>query len=57
MARRRDILLGGYDTPQSRAEYDRVIAEWVAADRRLEPAGAPAAASDARTVAEVVCSF
>jgi hypothetical protein len=26
----RDVLLGTFDSPQSRAEYDRVIAEWLA---------------------------
>lgn len=35
----RDVYLGVYDTPASRAEYDRVIAEWLAAGRR-PPAGA-----------------
>jgi integrase len=30
MGGRRDVLLGKYDTPESRTEYARVIAEWVA---------------------------
>jgi integrase len=39
-----DIYLGKHDTPESRAEYDRRIAEWLANARRLpvradEPAG------------------
>jgi integrase len=39
---RRDVLLGEYGTPQSRAEYARVIAEWEANGRRLpEPTGKP----------------
>jgi hypothetical protein len=32
---RRDILLGKYDTPESKAEYGRVISEWQATGRRL----------------------
>jgi integrase len=32
---RRDILLGIYGTKESKAEYARVIAEWLAADKRL----------------------
>jgi hypothetical protein len=32
---RRDVLLGKHDTPESREEYGRVIAEWEAAGRRL----------------------
>jgi integrase len=32
---RRDVLLGKYGTPASRAEYARVIAEWVASGWRL----------------------
>jgi integrase len=32
---RRDVLLGKHDTPESRQEYGRVIAEWEAAGRRL----------------------
>jgi hypothetical protein len=32
---RRDVLLGAYDTPESRAEYLRVLAEWEAAGRGL----------------------
>jgi hypothetical protein len=31
---RRDVLLGKYDTPESRAEYARVLAEWEASGRR-----------------------
>jgi integrase len=31
----RDIFLGKYNSPESRAEYDRLIAIWLAAGRRL----------------------
>jgi integrase len=30
----RDVYLGKHDTPESRAEYDRLIAEWLATGRR-----------------------
>jgi integrase len=33
--RRKDVMLGRYGTPESRAEYARVIAEWEANYRRL----------------------
>jgi integrase len=40
---RRDVLLGKYDTPESRAEYLRVLAEWEANGRRLpQPLTGPA---------------
>jgi hypothetical protein len=32
---RRDMLLGVYDTPESRTEYLRVLGEWEATGRRL----------------------
>jgi integrase len=32
---RRDVLLGNYGTPESRAEYVRVLGEWEARGRRL----------------------
>jgi len=32
---RRDALLGQYGTPESRAEYVRVVGEWKANGRRL----------------------
>jgi hypothetical protein len=30
-----DVYLGKHDTPESKAEYDRQIAEWLANGRRL----------------------
>src|SRR5262249_31241432 len=33
----RDVYLGKHDTPESRAEYDRLIAEWLATGRRTIP--------------------
>src|SRR4051812_1074095 len=34
----RSFYLGKYDTPDSRAEYDRVVAEWLANRRQQQPA-------------------
>jgi integrase len=50
----RDIYLGPYGTKASKAEYDRIVSEWLANGRR--PAG-PAANAVALTVAEVVDRF
>jgi hypothetical protein len=36
----RDLYLGRYGTPESRAEYDRLIAEWLGNGRRLAASGA-----------------
>jgi integrase len=33
----RDLYLGRYGSPESRAEYDRLIAEWLVNGRRLPP--------------------
>jgi len=41
----RDIYLGRYGTPQSRAEFDRLLAEWLSNGRRL-PAPASANGTD-----------
>jgi integrase len=41
----RDIYLGRYGTPQSRAEFDRLLAEWLSNGRRL-PAPASAHGTD-----------
>jgi hypothetical protein len=39
----RDIYLGRYGSPASRAEFDRLLAEWLSNGRRLP---APVVASD-----------
>jgi integrase len=50
---RRDILLGKYDSPESRAEYHRVVGEWRAAGCRL-----PAPTLDTGvSVAEVAAAY
>ena len=33
----KDFYLGKHGTPESRAEYDRFLAEWLAAGRQLTP--------------------
>jgi hypothetical protein len=38
----RDVYLGKHGTPESRAEYDRLIAEWLLNGRRPAPTGAGA---------------
>jgi len=45
-ANRHDVLLGKYDSQDSRAEYLRVLAEWEAAGRQLRKPSANASASD-----------
>jgi integrase len=50
----RDYYLGRWNTPQSHAEYDRLIAEWLANGRRLR--GQDATPSDI-TVTEVILAF
>jgi integrase len=49
---RKDTLLGGYGTPESREVYGRVLAEWEARGRRLQDT----APTDA-TVAELLVRF
>jgi integrase len=51
---RRDVLLGRYGTPESRAEYARVLAEWEAGGRRLPKS---AAAPAGLTVNELILAF
>jgi hypothetical protein len=53
---RHDILLGRHGTPESRAEYARVIAEWEAAGRRLPTSTGRRASSDL-TVNELLLAY
>jgi hypothetical protein len=48
---RRDVLLGPHDSPESRAEYARVVGEWELHGRRLPPVRGHAAEA---TVNEVL---
>jgi hypothetical protein len=49
----KDYYLGKHGSPESRAEYDRLIAEWLGNGRRL----APLTTGDGQTVAELVLSY
>jgi len=51
----RDFYLGRYNSPESRAEYDRLIAEWLTNGRTL-PVAASGAGSDL-TVNELLLRF
>lgn len=46
----RDVYLGAYDSRESRAEYDRVVAEWLANGRHLP-------GEDDITIAELVARY
>jgi integrase len=48
----RDYYCGKHGTPQARAEYDRLIAEWLAAGRSV-----PARAASGPTVVEVLAAY
>src|SRR5215203_512318 len=52
----RDIYLGKHDTPASRDEYDRVVAEWLANGRRLSSNPDGSGPSDL-TVAELILAY
>jgi integrase len=49
----KDWYLGAYDTVESRAEYDRLISEWLGNERRL----APPSPADPLTVEEVAAQY
>jgi integrase len=49
----KDHYLGKYDTPDSRAEYDRLVAEWLGNGRSLPPSSTAASLS----VNEVILAF
>ena len=44
--RRKDRLLGRYGSPDSHAEYDRIIGEWLLNGRRFTLGDAPAPATE-----------
>jgi integrase len=49
-----DFYLGPWNTPQSRAEYDRLVAEWLANGRRLP---GTVVTTGSATVTEVILAF
>jgi integrase len=51
----RDLYLGKHGSPESRAEYDRLVSEWLANGRRLPRAGG--AAGTDLTVTELVVAY
>ena len=48
-------MLGAHDTPESRAAYDRLVAEWIAAGRQRPPGQTAAAAGP--TVSVIIAAF
>ena len=52
----RDHYLGPYGSPESRAEYDRVIAEWLAGGRQV-PSSATPAENESLLVNEVLLAY
>jgi hypothetical protein len=56
---RHTVTLGKHDSPESRAEYDRVISEWLLAGRRWPPRPAEdnVCAVNDLTVAEVILAY
>jgi hypothetical protein len=53
----KDIYLGPHGSPESRAEYERALAGWLASRRDPGPAGAPAPPAGDLTVNELVLAF
>lgn len=55
----KDVYLGKYGTPESQAEYRRVVAEWLAAGGLVTPGSGPtgAATADGLTVNELVLGY
>jgi len=56
MGTRRDVLLGRYGTPESRAEYARVLTEWEASGHRL-PAKSAEPSAPNLSVNELLLAF
>ena len=53
----RDVYLGAHGSPESRAEYDRVIGEWLAAGRRDVDRPGQRRSVSAMTVARLCAAF
>ncbi len=53
----RDIYLGVHGSPESRAEYDRIISEWLLAGRKLPDPEPSRPSSSELTVVELVDKF
>src|SRR4051794_31357410 len=50
----KDFYLGRYNSPESKIEYDRVVAEWFS-NGRMPPT--PAETSATRTVSQIILAF
>src|SRR5215831_5695108 len=57
LGNRRDVLLGRYETPESRAEYARVILEWETSGRRLPSKSAEASAPADLSINELMLAY
>ncbi|MDG3004258.1 hypothetical protein [Paludisphaera mucosa] len=54
----RDFYLGRHGSPESRGEYDRLVAEWLSRGRRVPGLGVPSGDDPAgRSVAEVILAY
>jgi len=53
----KDFYLGPWGSEESRREYDRLLAEWLASGRRLPVAARPASASRVLTVGELILAY
>ena len=53
----RDFYLGGHGSPESRAEYDRMVAQWLTNGRRLAAPSTGKAAGTDITVNEMVLAY
>src|SRR5262249_32012716 len=53
----RDIYFGKHGTPESRAEYDRLIAEWLATGRRSRAGAGSVSTGTDLTINEVMVSY
>src|SRR4051794_14950677 len=56
----KDIYLGKYDTPQSREQYGRLIAEWLTANRTAatgHSSGGSGTSGSALTISELLLQY
>ncbi len=53
----RDVYLGQHGTAESRAQYDAVIADWLAGRRAATPGSAPGSGRNGATISELVLAF
>lgn len=53
----KDVYLGTFGSQQSRAEYDRIVAEWLANGRRLPGSDSNSVASQSLAVVELAAAY